>query len=366
MGSSQIDVEAQLGRAEQLIDLGRHTQAMEILTGLLRDHPDYEGHTRMLLAYLHSRTGQAHETVANARAAVALLPHLAQPHRLLGGCLADAGDLASAEAALRRALELDPQEPATWIMLSMTLSKADRDEEAFYVGRQAVALAPESAEAHHAVGMSLASASPQMAETAFTEALRVDPMFTPALRSLAFMLLRSRRRAHGARLLASYASLQPQSPIVHYIVDLALSRTISAVLLVTLLGFLPMVVALGLVWDEGAAPLIAVVAVLATATAAGALSWARARPLHRALPRAVHSHLWAMLRRRHLIVVVTVMLALLWTALVIGVILALITGSLEVLGWVVLAIPGVCITCVILRGVQFRAAVLKEAFDQES
>ncbi len=217
-----------------------------------------------------------------------------------------------------------------------------------------MALAPESAEAHHAVGMSLASASPQMAETAFTEALRVDPMFTPALRSLAFMLLRSRRRAHGARLLASYASLQPQSPIVHYIVDLALSRTISAVLLVTLLGFLPILVALGIVWDDGASPLIAVLAVLATAA------------LHRALPRAVHSHLWAMLRRRRLIVVVTVMLALLWTALVVGVILALITGSLEVLGWVVLAIPGVCITCVILRGVQFRAAVLKEAFDQES
>jgi Flp pilus assembly protein TadD len=61
------------------------------------------------------------------RAALAILPEYAEAHLMLGTALKQNGDLEGAEAALRQAVRLAPDDPGPWNTLAQVL-RARGDE----------------------------------------------------------------------------------------------------------------------------------------------------------------------------------------------------------------------------------------------
>ena len=93
------------------------------------------------------------------------MPGHSRLHKLLGSALFAVGDLAAAEAALRRALNLRPAYADAWCDLGATLSAAGRPQEALAALSRAGALAPGHLEALYIKG----NVHRQMAD--FTHAL---------------------------------------------------------------------------------------------------------------------------------------------------------------------------------------------------
>ncbi|MCA1325137.1 tetratricopeptide repeat-containing sulfotransferase family protein [Herbaspirillum sp. alder98] len=133
-----------MDRAEQ-----HYRQALALL-------PSYaEAHSN--LAFLLSAQGIHDEAVAHAQQAIAIEPHFIDAYLNL----ADAEISRCRHDAALRALDLlsafAPQHPASLIARAKALNRSERLDEALGFARQAVALAPGNAEAHHTLAMVLQS-----------------------------------------------------------------------------------------------------------------------------------------------------------------------------------------------------------------
>jgi tetratricopeptide (TPR) repeat protein len=73
----------------------------------------------------------------------------------LGGFLAERGDVFAAEAEFRAALRLDPEFVPAWANLADLMRVLGRETEAESLLREGLAVAPEAAALHHALGLSL-------------------------------------------------------------------------------------------------------------------------------------------------------------------------------------------------------------------
>src|SRR6266403_3121679 len=103
--------------------------------------------------YASIATKEGQEAIAKARAsaktALELDPNLAEAHLAQGVVLGDIDfNFAQAEAELRRALELAPQNPIVISNLALLTSKLGRLDEAVTVGQQAIALEPLRTASH--------------------------------------------------------------------------------------------------------------------------------------------------------------------------------------------------------------------------
>jgi tetratricopeptide (TPR) repeat protein len=73
----------------------------------------------------------------------------------LGGFLAERGDVVAAEAEFRAALRLDPGFVPAWANLADLMRMLGRETEAESLLREGLAVAPQAAALHHALGLSL-------------------------------------------------------------------------------------------------------------------------------------------------------------------------------------------------------------------
>jgi tetratricopeptide (TPR) repeat protein len=121
---------------------------------------------------------------------LAIKPHYAKTHSLLGGTLLQLGRLAEAEASCRRALELRPGDAHAHSTLGIALMEQGRLAEAEASFRRAIELEPEVAKNHGNLGVVLDQQALYAAATeAFDRALILDPDFADArlFRGLVFL-----------------------------------------------------------------------------------------------------------------------------------------------------------------------------------
>jgi tetratricopeptide (TPR) repeat protein len=103
----------------------------------------------------------------------------------LGNALFNLGRIEKAEAAYRRAIELDPGNQHAQSNLGVTLARQGKLGEAVDHFRLAIAASPDFAAAHNSLGDCLrAQGKLEAATEAYENALRADPGFAPAARNL--------------------------------------------------------------------------------------------------------------------------------------------------------------------------------------
>jgi tetratricopeptide (TPR) repeat protein len=143
--------DARLGLSTALSGKGDHAEALDLLKGLrAEDADDPSIHRRLVYAFLAlKRTGGA---LVAAEQAVALDPDSAQSHAAHGVALYAVGDRAEAEAALRRAVELDAADEHALAFLAQVLIERGALADAAPVVAAAAAIAPAYPQVLHAQG----------------------------------------------------------------------------------------------------------------------------------------------------------------------------------------------------------------------
>jgi choline-sulfatase len=157
------------------------------------------------------RSGEASEVLAAAKQRFPEKPQLAA--RIAQWIDLPAGRLDAAEAALRAALERDPNLVDAWRALGETLERAGRADAALETYRHAVALHPADAPLVGRLGKLLASRGESEAEQVLQRALALQAEPSPdLLLALADLALATGRPDEARRLLAQAAASPSEVP----------------------------------------------------------------------------------------------------------------------------------------------------------
>ncbi|WP_180268742.1 tetratricopeptide repeat protein [Streptomyces sp. Ru87] len=187
-----------LERAEALLGLDRDEQAGELFARIVADDPG-NAPAWTGLARTRLRTGDLPGGLRAAEEALRADPSYAHALLIRGGILAALGRTDEALASLREGVRLVPQAPEAHLALARGLAAAPGGiPEAYDVANHAVRLAPQEASAHFLVGaLAHRTGRRDIAEQAYTEALRLDPEHTDARNNLS--VLHMNRRFGGRR-----------------------------------------------------------------------------------------------------------------------------------------------------------------------
>ena len=117
-------------RAGWLIEVGQYERAMQILARLLAGYPDNASITYKVMALTHIRMDRFGDAEAAARKALAVQPNDPDAHRLLAQALISQDRDPEAERSLRTALELTPEDDSLLSLMSTALTRMGRTEEA--------------------------------------------------------------------------------------------------------------------------------------------------------------------------------------------------------------------------------------------
>ncbi len=115
--------------AQALLDAGKFDEAIPLLEAERAEHPGDPVPTWML-AVARLRIGDFGEAARLGEIFGKLVPDNANGPRLVGSALAAQGDLSGAEAAFRRALALDPENPVARLDLALLLARRGNTDEA--------------------------------------------------------------------------------------------------------------------------------------------------------------------------------------------------------------------------------------------
>lgn len=110
--------------------LGRHGVARAVLDRMLARWP-HDAYALSSRAHVHAQAGRTAEAIADAQALVAAHPARGGADWFnLGFLLESAGQVPEAEAAFRRAVELDPKLDRAWYGLGLALIRQQRFDDA--------------------------------------------------------------------------------------------------------------------------------------------------------------------------------------------------------------------------------------------
>lgn len=179
-----------LARAEQLIEIGRHGDAIPLLTKARgMDVNDYTIPCMTALAFYG--LGEYKNGIRYAEEAIQIEPEAEWGHRLRSVCLSSIGGHREAVKSAREAVRLHPYEPATHLTLSNALLEAGKPDKAREAAEPLLELDPYSHDTHYTLGnIHLAKGDNRLAETSFREALKVKPDSADARNNLGVALLR--------------------------------------------------------------------------------------------------------------------------------------------------------------------------------
>jgi len=145
-------------------------------------HDPRSGLARANLAILLNVAGEYPAAILHAERALRRLPGNRTAHIALARAAMELGDADTAERALRRALEIQPEDADPWITLGVVYSYQGKDVEAERCFRKAVELRPGDCDFRFHLGSFLASLGRnEEASAEFAEAIRLRPGFVDAL-----------------------------------------------------------------------------------------------------------------------------------------------------------------------------------------
>jgi Flp pilus assembly protein TadD len=137
---------SKMGQADEELDKGDPKKAAELYRDAIAALPDYA-----LLQYKLSvaldRAGEVDSEREALRKAVEIDPRMAIAHRQLGYLAFNSGDFATAEAHFREAVEAAPAFTGAWISLAATLATESRHQEAEQAVKRALEIDPQNANA---------------------------------------------------------------------------------------------------------------------------------------------------------------------------------------------------------------------------
>jgi tetratricopeptide (TPR) repeat protein len=156
--------------------------------------------------------GKPDEAVAALRQAVEIDPDSPQAYQALGSVLRKQGRLEEAAAAFFHLVRLQPERAEAYLSLGTVLREQVQLERALAVLREALRLRPDLAEAHLQLGLALTDQGLlEEAESALREALRLQPDRVAALGQLGSLLEELGQAEEGRRLVARAISLHPEN-----------------------------------------------------------------------------------------------------------------------------------------------------------
>ena len=153
---------------------------------------------------------------ASAERAIALAPACAEGHAILGmvGAFYE-GDLASGEGKLRKAIHVNPCDPAVRQWYGLFLTMAGRPEEAVRESKKAQQAYPQSLNAHMSVGFACHAAG------AYDEAMLqyrlvqdLDPSFYGSYLAMGILFADQRMFEQSFNMLTKAQSASPRNPMV--------------------------------------------------------------------------------------------------------------------------------------------------------
>lgn len=175
----------------------------------------WKPHSFVQLALFHDRQGRLAEAIEVALNAAERFPDHAALHYHCGNLLLKDKRPGNAEAALRRALELNPQMAYGYAQLSIACERQGRIAEAVKIAEEAAASFPDNAGLQHRLGsLLLGQDRADEAAAALRRAIDLNPRLAQAHVQLSIACERQGRMAEALETVAKAAARFPDNPAV--------------------------------------------------------------------------------------------------------------------------------------------------------
>jgi tetratricopeptide (TPR) repeat protein len=163
-----------------------------------------------------ARDGKADAAIASYEAILMTAPGVPLVHYNLGAAFKKKGDLARAEASMRKAVELDPGFVDGWVGLATLLAESGKQDQAIEAIREGAGGNPQSGRLQYALGvLAEGKGDSATAKEAFLKAEQLDPQNVETQYHLATVALNMNDKAEAiARLEKFVATAAPGTPNV--------------------------------------------------------------------------------------------------------------------------------------------------------
>jgi Flp pilus assembly protein TadD len=207
--SSEDLARAHLQRAQMLLDLGRHEEALPLIVEALRLNPEaVEIYCHLALAL--RMAGQRKQALAVLDDALKKDPKHEWPHRLRAVTYRELGELKLALACAQEAHRLAPDLWLTNYVLANVLLSLSRLDRAREIGERLRTLEPNNSHVFDLCGrIALASKQLLEAENHFREALRLDPQNASAHNNLGNVLTEQGRTVEAVQCFERALAVNP-------------------------------------------------------------------------------------------------------------------------------------------------------------
>jgi tetratricopeptide (TPR) repeat protein len=157
-----------------------------------------------------ARDGKVDAAIASYEAVLATAPGVPLVHYNLGATYKKKGDLAKAEASMRKALELDPGFLDGYVGLATLLAESGKQDQAIEAVRQGVAANPQSGRLQFALGvLAEGKGDSATAKEAFLKVEELDPQNVEAEYHLATVALNMNDKAEAIARLEKFVATAP-------------------------------------------------------------------------------------------------------------------------------------------------------------
>ena len=157
-----------------------------------------------------ARDGKTDAAIASYEAILATAPGVPLVHYNLGAAYKKTGDLAKAEASMRKAVELDPGFVDGAVGLATLLAESGKQDQAIEAVRQASAANPQSGRLQYALGvLSEGKGDAAAAKEAFLKAEQLDPENVETQYHLATVALNMNDKAEAIARLEKFVATAP-------------------------------------------------------------------------------------------------------------------------------------------------------------
>lgn len=193
---------------------GQPALAITAYERMRRQVPD-DPRPYFLLGALYAETGDDAQAVAILQEAQRFKGYLGATLTDLGGLALRRGDYKKAEALLTKAVTTAPRRPKAHFNYALLLDATERRAQALTEARTAVSLAPADADVRYLMGvLCLRLGRLDEAESAFAEAVRLDPQHADARHNLALLEDLARRYGSEGAVKAGPPARDPAAPMV--------------------------------------------------------------------------------------------------------------------------------------------------------